>query len=223
MSKRLKFVAQEAMDLFYADFKSDIEFFDLDDFILYCGNSVEEIYSAWFKEQYALIRQEKKDEIVSFDPTWCDSQILDVSEIEGRLFATYKQPIMAFPYESQSSGLQNVFPVEMGAAYEFERSSLDAVWHLKYLPTTNRIFFYSDINGVGFVNKGKCNVRKARVLYIPSPHGLMNVPDGIVDMVKTKAVATIKELDKNNVVKKSLDQNLNRIIQSELNTESLKQ
>ena len=223
MSLPLKLVAQQAMDNYYQQFKNDnTDFFSLEDFIQYCGNSVAAIYNTFYLEQYKEIRGDKKDEVVTFDIGWLDEMMLDVKETDGRLFSKFSKSIFTFPFDRSNTGLQNVFIVNPNDRCECERSNINNIWQLEYIPQTNKIFFYVDKGGLGFVNKGMCNVKKVRVLYVPSVYADMNVPDGIIEMVVQKTVLSMRQMADKHIVKKSLDGNDNQIIESEINKLSLK-
>lgn len=230
MPQQLRYVAQLAMDNYYQQYKGEDDYWDLEDFVSMCGNTVSGLYSTFYQQEYAMLRQERKDEVISFDAGWLLEQEAEVQKAGDRLFAVLEKPVMTFPYDQSSSGIQTIFITEPSSFDELERTNLGALWQLKYLPKTNRIFFYSDvektscvsISKLGFINKGNCNIKKIRILYIPSMSDeFANVADGIIADVVLKTVLAMKQMAANTVVDQTADQNSNKILQTELDKKTL--
>lgn len=219
MPKVLKFIAQSAMDEFYQNYRSDFQFFDLEDFITNVGQTVSSIYQKYYEAQYKDLRGERKDEVVIFDTGMLAEQILDVTNKDGILFSTITQPVMTFMYDQNSTGIQIVQDILNGT--ELERTSVTELWQLKYMPKTNRIFFYSDINKIGFVNKGDCNLKKVRVLYVPSMYEDAVVADTVADQAIQQTILEMRQLADKRVVKKSLDGNDNLLLEAEIDKKQL--
>lgn len=230
MPQQLKYVAQLAMDNFYQAYKGETDFWELDDFITMCGNAIAATYLTFYQQQYAGLRQEKKEEVVSFDAGWLMEQDVDVKAEGRQFFAMLDSPVMTFPYDQNSIGIQNVFVIDPYIEDECERTSYSSLWHLKYLPKTNKVFFYSAVSGIdcnlvgkiGIVNKGDCNVKKIKVLYVP----LMNdgesvVPDGIIADAISKTVLLMKQMAADNVIDETADLNQNKVLQTELDPNQL--
>lgn len=230
MPQQLRYVAQLAMDNYYQNYKGEDDFWDLEDVVSMCGNTASALYSTFYQQEYAMLRQERKDEVISFDAGWLLEQEVEVKKVGDRLFAVLERPVMTFPYDKSSTGLQTIFITEPNSYDELERTSLGALWQLKYLPKTNRIFFFSDVAPtscmticqIGFINKGNCNIKKIRVLYVPSMTDEMaNVADGIIADVVVKTVLAMKQMAAGNVVDETADQNSNKILQTELDKKTL--
>jgi len=230
MPQQLKYVGQLAEDLYYQNYKGEDDFWDLEDFITQVGNTIAGMYMQIYQQEYAMLRQERKDEVISFDAGWLLEQDVEVQKNGIGSYAILSNPVMTFPYDKSSIGLQNIFIIEPLSTDEVERTSLSQLWQLKYIPKTNRIFFYSDvaatdcltISKVGFINKGTCNIKKIRVLYVPT----MNdenalVPDGLISDAIAKTVITMKQISNGNVVDQTADGNSNKILQTEINKTTL--
>lgn len=221
MPTKLKYIAQNALDLFYQNYKSDIEFWTLDDAIDFTGQAAAAIYQNFYQQEYAMLRSEKKDDVVQFDIGWLSEQILDVKKNDGDLSAIIKCKIMTFPYDRQQVGVQNVFVTDPRSTDEVERTSISAAYQLKFVPNTNKIFFYQDIGAMVLINKGQCNVNKIRVLYVPSMHGESDIADGVIEPIITSTVNMMRQAADKKVIKKSLDRNQNEILQTEIDKTSL--
>lgn len=230
MPQQLRYVAQLAMDNYYQQYKGEDDFWDLEDFVSMCGNTAAALYSTFYQQEYAMLRQERKDEVISFDAGWLLEQEVEVKKVGDRLLAVLENPVMTFPYDNSSSGIQTIFITEPNSFDELERTSIGELWKMKYLPKTNRIFFFSDvsptscmtISQLGFINKGGCNIKKIRVLYVPSmTDEKSNIADGIISDVVIKTVLAMKQMASGAVVDQTADQNSNKILQTELDKKTL--
>jgi hypothetical protein len=216
MPKLLKMVATDCMDLFYRNYKADNDFFDLSDFIEYTGNTISGIYQKAYDLQYQMNRQERKDEIITFDSSMLSEQELEVKDTGGQLVATIKEPIMAFMGDNNTSGIQEMFIIAPVGGCELMRTSISARFQLQYLPYTNRVYWYGDRQKIVFVKKGNGNVKTVRVLYVPSMYTDALIPEGIVDAAINQTVLQMKNIYDNTVVKKSLNENQNKTMETEI-------
>lgn len=230
MPQQLKYVGQMAMDQFYQQYKGDEDFWELEDFISMCGNTIASIYLTFYQQEYAMLRADRNTDGISFDAGWLLEQEATVEKKGNKLLAILDKPVMTFPYDKSSIGVQNVFISDPETSDELERSSISTLWQLNYIPKTNRIFFYSDvsaakcdvISSLGFVNKGNCNIKKVRVLYVPTMvDENANVPDGIIGDAIIKTVLAMRQIETGNVVDQTANQNSNKILQTELDKNTL--
>ncbi len=209
------------MDNFYSSYKSDFQFFDLDDFMRYTGNAVSAIYQKYYEAQYKDLRAERKDEIVTFDTGMLSEQILEVENKDGELTAALKEPVMSFMYDQSNTGIQYVNIIEPAGSQEVQRTTINAKWQLAYLPKTNTIWYYPKIKEVGFINQNNCNIKKVSMLYVPEMYPEALIADGIVQDAIANTVMMVKQLTDKTVVKKTLDNNENKLQETELNGATL--
>jgi hypothetical protein len=221
MPRPLPIIAQKTMDVYYGSYKSSSQFFDLNDFISHCGTTLADIYQKEFKQKYAELRSEKSEDVVSFPADWLLEQKIKVQRKDNETFAELDKPVMAFTYDNQVVGVQEVLPLKPSDA-KLERTTTTALWQKSHLPYTNRIFWYVQSTKIKFFNKGGCNINEINVLYIPSISNDMLVPDGVEKLVVDTTVATMRELVQGTVVKKTIDGNQNAILETEVNKLALK-
>lgn len=221
MSQPLPIVAQYAMDQFYQNYRGASDFFTLPDFKFNCMATIAGAFKAEFDVKYSELRQERQDEIVAFSHDWLSEQVLKVEYQSHDTFAVLKQHPMSFPYDKQDTGIQEVFSAQPVGTV-LERSNLTEVWMYRYLPATNRIFWWVDRGKIRFFNKGTCVVNEVRVLYVPTVCENMDVPDGVIDLAVTGTVAKMKQLEQGVVIKKSLDQNDNKTLETEIDRSQFK-
>lgn len=217
MAESIQIVGSRTMDMFFQSYRSQNDFFDLPDFVYYCGTTIADIFQKEYKAKYAELRAFKSDDVVGFPADWLLEQNLKVENKDGILSAVLQEPIMSFSYDNQVVGVQDVLPLKPHDV-ELERSTIAEKWQLKYVPTISRVFWYVQGNRILFVQKGLCSVKEVTVLFIPAISDSMLVPDGIVKQVIDQTVATMKTIAQGNVVKSSLDGNQNEILQLEANT-----
>lgn len=223
MPVAIDIAAQSSMDLFYAQYKSPSDYFDLADFISHCAGIVGNLYMQGYTKEYGELRQERKDEVVSFDPGILNDQLLTVERKDGELVSKLTHPVMSFPYDEQGVGLQDVKATKPLNGVKFERTTNSAQWQLDYVPNCNIIYYFLQRDKVKFINKSSVNLQEVKIWYVPSIYDpAFLVPDGIFEFVVTTAAATIKEIVKGQIIKKDIDLNPNKIIQTELNTMALK-
>lgn len=225
MPQLLKYVGQLAMDSYFQNYKGETDFWELEDFVRMCGNVISSMYYDFYKQQYGILRQDKKDEVVEFDAGWLLEQDADVKD--GGAILPY--PVMVFPYDQSSTGIQNVFS---GSNFDqLERTSISALYQLNYVPKCNRAFWYSDVSitdgvlvnsRIGIKNLSDVQIKKIRVQYIPSmDNENALVPDGIIGDAISKTVLTLKQMATGEVVDKTNDSNANKVLQTELDKQTL--
>jgi len=224
MAKELKFVAQQCMNEFYQNFRGDNEFWTIEDFIDDAGDVVAGIYQAIYQQQYQENRGIKKDELVTFDTSILSVQILDVTKDEnGKYFASIKKPIMSFAYDTKDIGIQQVFLYEPNNGFLVERTTISELWQLQFAPKCNKVFGYVSSSGLTLINKSNClNINKIQVYYVPEMNPNALVPDGFIDQVITKTVQGKRILADKVIVKKGLDENQNKILETEIDKNQLR-
>lgn len=223
MSLPIQIVAQRAMDLYYGNYKSSNDFYNLDDFVFYVGSTIAEFFSAEYRNQYNELRALNAEEIVTFSLDWLNKIELEVKLVEGRKVAQLPEKPFSFAFDTQSTGVQRVAIIApKDQCSTLERTTLTSMWQLCYLPNTNVIFFAVDQDKIEFKAKGNCGVTKVVVYYVPSISSEMEVPDGIVDYAVINCVKKMKTLLDGNLIKKSIDQNQNKTMETEIDKLQLK-
>jgi hypothetical protein len=217
MATPINIVAQYVMDSYYQDFKQESEFFDLPDFVFHSGATVADYYRQDYEKQRAEIRQEKSDEIVTFT----DDVLVPVT-LQVKNNASEKlPPILSFAYDRQNSGVQEVIVTNPDGVI-VDRTNIAQIWQMRYLPKTNRIFWYLDRGVIKFYNVGDCNVNAIDVLYVPGISPTMMVPDSLIDWTVNNTVQKMKAIKQGVVVKQSINNNMNPTLETEMDKSQLK-
>jgi hypothetical protein len=223
MGQKIAYIAQLCSDDFYQQYADGTSFFNLNDFILRASNVAADYYRQQWKLMYDEIRQERRDEVVGFEPSVLSEQTIELKKEGTEWIGDIEKPAMSLPYDKQTSGISNVFDVKTGK--ELERSNVNETWQYQYQPYTNRLFYRIDRNKIKIFTKGAANVQEVRVLYVPSitiGDGEAELPDGMVNYVVMTTVSQMLQLSQGKIVKTSIDGNPNKIMESEINKESIK-
>jgi hypothetical protein len=222
MGQKMKYIATTAMDDYYQQYQDGTSFFTLDDFIQRCGNVAADFYRQQWKLMYDEIRQERRDEVVGFEPSVLSEQRVKLKKEGIEWIGTLEKPAMSLPYDKQTSGFSNVFDVKSGQ--ELERSNVNETWQYQYQPYTNRLFFRIDRNQIKVFTKGAANVQEVRILYVPSisiGSGEDELPDGMVNMVIMTTISQMRALA-DRPIKMAIDGNSNMKFETEFNKEAVK-
>jgi hypothetical protein len=216
------------MHKFYQTYKSDTSFFTLSDFVNYVGDAVSAYYDALFQLQHGELKKEKKEEIVTFDDGVLAEQIIKIPDNfkNQTAFILETNLIQSFMYDQNNVGLQYVLYKGKNDD-DFDRKAIRTTtlqkFSLKYSPIIDEIFFYREgMNKVGIINKRFLPIDEIQIKYVPSVFPEMVLPDGIIDKVMTSAIMTLKESHKDVVVKRSLGNNQNLVMEGEVDINNLK-
>jgi len=222
MGQKIAYIAQVCQDDFEQNYANGTSFFVLSDYIIRAGNVAADYYRQQWKLMYDEIRQERRDEVVGFEPSVLSEQTIKLKKEGTEWIGDIEKPAMSLPYDKNTSGISNVFDGNTGK--ELERSSINETWQYQYQPYTNRLFYRIDRNKIKIFTKGAANVQEVRVLYVPSitiGDGESELPDGMVNYVVMTTVTQMAALA-GRPIKMSIDQNPNIKFETEFNKEALK-
>lgn len=227
MAVTLKYIAQSAQDSYYQNYKGNADFFELDDFIFRAGAVITDYYQKMYQAKYGELRQDKRASIdlVGFDSDMLSVQVLEVKKDKDtqEYYSKMEFPVMTFMYDHSNVGYQMLLPISPKNV-NLERTALNELWQVQYLPFTDRIFWLPDNGKITYIKKGFCNIKSVSLYYIPA---LMNkdgevigeaqIADGLVDMAINGTVARMKSIADGTIVKMTNDFNPVKIVESEIN------
>ena len=223
MGQNIVIVAQNIFDDFLQNYADGTTFFTLDDFVQRAGFFAADFYRQEWKVQYDEIRQERRTEVVGFEPSVLSEQFSKVKKDGKEWVGDIEKPAMSLPFDMQSSSFQNVFDIKTGE--ELERSNINEIWQYKYLPFTGKFLYVIDRKKIRIFTKGNCNIQEVRILYVPSIQigdTEADLPDGIVSYVMMNTLNYFRSAKEGVIVKKAQDQNFNKVMESEINKAALK-
>lgn len=212
----ISMVGQMTMDLFYKNYKTSTDFFELEHFI-FCNRAV---YGKLIETESDKSRQLMKAETgyfcIDLSQDWLITEEIDVKKVGKWDVAILTQMPFPFPYDKMTYAVQSINSEECSG--DFVRISPDDLWTIKHLPKTNKIFFYILRDEVRIVNS-ICTPKKIEVNYAPSLTGDPDTtyfPIGKQLDVITMSVQIMKSITDNKIIDKTIDQNPNTIIQNEV-------
>jgi len=223
MAVTLTYIGQQAMDGYFQNFRDNSSFFVLEDFMLRAATIIAEFYQKSYDAQYAMNRADKSDEVISFSSDILSEQDLKVERKDQEVFSTLAFPVMAFIHDKQSTGAQELIPVNPYNA-QLERSNITEVWQYKLMPLTERIFWRLQGDKIKYFKNGFANINEVKLLYVPAvldKSGNVQadalIADGVAEMAINSTIMKMKGEKDGVVVKKLNDENDNKVLQNEVN------
>jgi hypothetical protein len=218
-------VAQEVMDLYYQQYKTNSDFFNLTDFDYFVGIGWADMLQMEWDQSYAVIRQEGGNDLVSFDHGWLAEQIVKVKRDGDEWWGQLVRPVMSFKSDRNTTGIQNVFPVGNRGCGEILRTTVDQVWHQCYLPVTDKRFWLMEWGKkLRFYNIDQCNLQKVRIIYVPSSEDPeLDIPDTKAGPIIEYVLNLMFAAKDKRVVSRVNNLNANKVIQFETDLNAGKQ
>ena len=219
MAQKLGDLAQNFMDLYYQQYKSDEDFFELYHFkyvayVVFCKVLQEE-----YEKSYKLALGEEGRGEAQLNPDWYVTQEFEVmmSEIGDRQI-NFSTPPFQFRFDKQSSGIQNIFPFNKKCG-EFIRTTVDEVWKIRNAPKTSVIWWHVLGNSIMLYNIN-CGLKKVRLSYIPSLVGLDDdapISEAVQEDILRRGLELMFAARNGNVIDTSSLQTPNKVIETEIN------
>ncbi|HEU4608974.1 MAG TPA: hypothetical protein VFS31_12750, partial [Chitinophagaceae bacterium] len=165
----LREVGQMAADLYYQDYKSDDQFFDLEHFFFLLGSE----YVKMIKAEATANKKENKVftgySYIEISPYWVKNTTIDVKADNGRAKISLPEPVFQFDYDAVGSAIQDIYGVDCGKTTdcsEIIRIPYTDRWMACAMPPNGKIYYYLLGNDVHFINV-HCNLQKVEITYVP--------------------------------------------------------
>lgn len=217
MATPIKILAGRIQDIYYEDYASNTQFFDIDDFIFNAGATYADLLQKEYDTERQIMRADREEGYVTFSHDWLQTQVLPLKRKgeEGDYYKLVQKP-MSFPYDRWDIGIQNIFPVGARFKKELIRDSIDKSWQDDLLPNTKNVF-WSLIQDTILVRSSVLQSAppSIRVVYVPEISELLEIPDGRVGMIRDAVLILMRKLEAEHLVKETNDQNKNKLPQTE--------
>lgn len=225
MNEALKLAAQDVMDIYYQDFKTDDAFFDIDDFAEWIGK----VYADEANNTAKLIYQTSRSELgvgyITFSQDWWVSKTfkVDVKFTESYAYVPIDIEYLGFEYDNQESGIQDVKESGKGrGGVSLIRTTLLSSWKLKHQPFTSRVFWYVEDKEIVLFSKKACFPKEIKVWYIPTADDPnFKLPSSKKLVIAQRAWALMKQAETGTVIDTTNDQNPNVAAQTEINPSTI--
>lgn len=227
----LDYVAEKTMDAYYGALRHEDDFFDHEDFKFFCSVAYAGVLQDEYERAYRRSLSESGIGQVGINSDWFQQVRIKVepSRLHDDQFeGVFPYKPFTFRYDQSFVSIDSIEPAHKSDCRDFVRSSPKKRWLSNLAPITKKVFFYPLGSKIIFRNV-HCGLKEVLVNYIPSlldMEGKGNgatIAEAMVEDVMKRAVIVLKELDKNRVVDKTQDGNLNKIDASEINQSYLKQ
>lgn len=209
MATPLKIVAQHVIDLFYQDYKSTSQFWDVEDGMYFAGVAYGDLLGQEYMAQYKEMRAMREEGIVQFSHDWLQTEDLKIKDGEDGPYVELTNLPMSFPFDKQDVGIQNVFVAGSKFKGEIVRSTIDSIWQDKYLPNTTTIFWALLQNKIYFKSTQAAPPPAVKVVYVPEVSDNLKIPNSRENMIVQMAVQLMLKAKEGNLVKEVNDQNKN--------------
>jgi len=203
------------MDLYYEDYASNTDFYDINDFIFQTGSAYAALLQAEYNQHRAEMRADRQEGYATFSHDWLQTQTIQItrSKEEGDYYLLKQKP-MSFPFDMWDIGIQNVFPVGARFTKELIRDSIDKSWQDDLLPNTKNVF-WSLIQDRIIV---KCNSVMVspppfiRIIYVPDVSPDLEIPASRNAIITTTVISMMRKIvDEGHLVKTTNNQNKNTL------------
>ena len=203
-------IADRVQNIYFQDYKSSAEFFELSDFVFFVGSSYAEMLAAEFDKA----RAEAGNDVVEFA-----GDLVSVKEIETKkdsrgFYAELPESIMSFPYDARNSGIQNILPARE-KAFEYIRSTTSQAWMDNLMPATNKVFWSLMGNRIDLFSNLRTPPEYSTIIYVPAISNTVIIADGRVNTIIKSTISMLRESAKNFIIKENNDGNLNKTERSE--------
>jgi len=222
----LDLVAQMVMDSFYQEFSKDSDFFQLEDFTRYTyaaySSLLQDDFDKSIKKNYQL-RGEATPEL---NDEWFTVKKFPVEHSTSSDFIKIG-PFFSFENDSDFTSIKGIFvDGEVCGCHGFHKIKYTAVQTLKYLPKSDKSFYYYPLADKIHLVNGKCSLKEVNLIYIPMLNDdnseLIKVPETLVSDIIMNTLKLMRESKDNTVIDMTSNQNPNKVIQTEIQDPSVK-
>jgi len=163
----LKVTAQNCMDAFYQQFKSEEDFFELYHFKYLLSVMYFSYLQKEYEQSYKQTFIETGTGMATINPEWYMPQEITITPSDK--IAAYVGELQCKPFQfrfdNQSTGIRDIVPIA-GRCKEFIRINFDERYKFELLPPSSEVYWFPLGNQIYF-NHIKCGLSKAIVLIIP--------------------------------------------------------
>lgn len=219
---KLAVIAQNTMDLYYQQFKSTEDFFELSHFEYLNSIAYAAVLQEEYEKSYKMSLIERGIGMGEVNTLWLLQEEIEIKKSDSKIAryeAEFKQIPFSFKYDRSDSGVQEIIPLN-GQCDSFIKMSVAERWKLKLLPYSNEIFWYPMSNKIYFSNI-HCGMSKALLLYVPGINSECADEAVIADTMEESVIRRTLELmfqaRNGAIIDMSSDQNPNKNLQTEIN------
>lgn len=218
----LDVVAQQIMDLYYQEYKSTEDFFELMHFQYMASIVYSDLLQKEYEKSYKLNLAETGIGEASLNPAWFITEHLTIIRTDDGVadfVGELKCPVFQFTFDKSNCGIKDLMGLN-GKCKDFIRMNSDERYKIALLPPSPEVYWFPLGEKKIYFANVYCGVSKALVLYIPEANYLNDsaiIPSGIEAQL-VRAVLDIMFAARNGkVIDVTEDSNPNSALQTEIN------
>jgi hypothetical protein len=216
----LELLAEKTMDLYYQQYKSQEDFFELEDFMFYCSVAYAFLLQEDYNEMYKASKQDTGIAEGEINPEWYVPEVLNVKRnpVTDEWEAQLTNKPFSFRFDKTFSSIGNI-EAAGGNCQKFIRSHANRNNFRDRLPNTKNVYWYPQGRKITFKNV-KCGLKSVRIYYIPSLADLApetEISEAFGEPVMKRTLALMFEARNGKVINLTNDQNVNAVMESEIN------
>lgn len=214
-------LAQNIEDLYYQQYKTDDDFFELYHFKYLASITYSALLQQEFEKSYAKNLQEHGEGSADLNPEWFIHEELKIKRAQE--IAPYEAQLscrsaFSFRYDKQNSGIKDILPLN-GRCGDFIRMSMDEKWKFDLLPTSSEIYWFPLGPKIYFSNI-HCGASRATIIYIPAIDGMddnVQIADGMQKTIIEETLNLMFTARNGKVIDTTNDGNANATLETEIN------
>lgn len=196
MAKLVYDEAQIVLDDFYQSFKTESDFFDLQDAALRIVDARDAMIEDEFLVQWKINKQRgnANSSFIRVNPDWQKRITIDIKEDKerGEWYGEICEPLFEFPMDSYGNGVQEVWPYGQKCA-EFIRIQDSEAWQICLTASSPIILYSVQKCRITLHNFDGACTDKLDVRIVPSQSSLpineQVVPDGKSDEIREMVIS----------------------------------
>ncbi len=218
---KLSTLSQNTMDLYYQQYKTDDDFFELYHFKYLNSVAYASLLQDEYEKSYNKSLQETGEGHGQINSEWFIHENIkinrakEIAPFEAQLTC---KSIFSFRYDKQNSAINDIIALN-GRCGDFIRMNLDEKWKLKLLPESSEIYWFPLGSKIYFSNI-KCGLSEAIIVYIPSIDDMNDdaqIAGGMEKAIIESTLSLMMNARNGAVIDVSNDGNANKTIQTEIN------
>lgn len=217
----LKEIAQMSMDMFYRDYKSDDQFFDLQHFAFLAIGAYVDLVNKEGIVNKALNRQATGFSTIELSPDWLIAEKVKIEKKDNVNIGKLKYKAFSWDYDAMANGIYRVVTDPSMPCSELQKISQRDLQYACLLPANSQGMFL--VLGSDCIQV-LCNIPEVTVYYVPLP-SIDNMDLPIGEDKQNEILRAVKELMQDPsgmIVDKSNDSNPNAVPAGELNPTIIK-
>lgn len=212
-------IAQHIMDLYYQEYKSQEDFFELHHFEFMVSAAYYKLLQMEYERQYNKNLSEEGIGFITLSQDWLIKDRLELKkEKDGdRYYIELNTKPFSFLFDKQNSGIQNVIAATGKRCQDYIRTSLQERFMLCNVPITNKGYWYLEGEKTIFFEKLKCKPDEIDVYYISQlENGKGGVANGMQADIIQWVMSMFTQAKQGVVIDMTNDGNPNKVLQTEI-------